>query len=537
MLGECSTTWWRSAVFYQVYPRSFADSNGDGIGDLPGVTARLDYLNDGSAASLQVDALWLSPFFPSPEVDFGYDVSDFTAVDPVYGTLTDFDRLLDAAHRRGIRVILDLVLNHSSTKHPWFLEAQGDRLSPRRSWYIWADPAPAGGPPNNWLSSFPAVGSAWTLDERSGQYFLTTFTPAQADLNWHNPDVRHAMHDVMRFWLSRGVDGFRLDVPHRLAKDPMLRDNPPSLAAARRFMDHAIDRQRHIDLPDVHEILRGIRAVVDEFEGRVLLGEVTICEPRRLVRYFGDSDDELHMVFDVLFWDSPWSAPAFREAIAAVDRLVPPWSLPCRAMSTHDHRRAASRYGLLEGDGRRARLAAMMQMTLRSVPCIYYGEEIGMTDVPVGPERIRDIDQRDPNRTPMQWGTGTLGAFDPARSWLPMPDEPDRVSVLRQTTDPNSLLAFYRRLLAYRRQSTPLRHGSFEWLPSRPDLLAYCRAAQGTRIVVLLNFARHESPAILPPDAEVAVAELSTDPRRRVGTAFAVGDPLSAEEGLILRLP
>ena len=536
MPGQRSADWWRSAVFYQIYPRSFADGNGDGMGDLPGITARLDYLNDRSAASLQVDALWLSPFFPSPQVDFGYDISDYTAVDPVYGTLADVDRLLAAAHRRGIRVILDLVLNHSSTRHPWFLEAQSDRRSPRRSWYVWADPAPGGGPPNNWLSSFPAVGSAWTVDERSGQYFLTTFTPAQADLNWHNPDVRRAMHDVMRFWLSRGVDGFRLDVPHRLAKDPMLRDNSPSLAAARRFMHHATDRQRHIDLPEVHEILRGVRAVVDEFAGRVLLGEVTISEPRRLARYFGDADNELQMVFDVLFWDSPWSGPAFREAIAAVDRLVPPWSLPCRAMSTHDHRRAASRYGLLAGDGRRARLAAMMQMTLRSVPCIYYGEEIGMTDVPVGPERIRDVDQRDANRTPMQWGTGTLGAFDPARSWLPMPDETDRVSVLRQTADPDSLLAFYRRLLAYRRQSAPLRHGTFEWLSSEPDLLAYCRTAEGSRIVVLLNFAPHESRAILPSDAPMGVAELSTDPGRRVGTALAAGHPLSAEEGLILRL-
>jgi alpha-glucosidase len=535
MPGERSDNWWRSAVFYQIYPRSFADANGDGIGDLPGITARLDYLNNGSAASLQVDALWLCPFYPSPQVDFGYDISDYTAVDPVYGTLADFDRLLDAAHRRGIRIMLDLVLNHSSTEHPWFREAQSDRLSPRRSWYIWADPAPGGGPPHTWLSSFPAVGSAWTLDERSGQYFLTTFTPAQADLNWQNPEVRQAMHEVMRFWLSRGVDGFRLDVAHRLAKDPRLRDNPLSLAAARRFMHHAVDRQRHIDLPDVHAILSGLRAVTDEFGGRVLLGEVPISEPQRLVRYLGDSDNELHMVFDVLFWDSPWSAAAFRQAIEAVDSLVPPWSLPCRAMSTHDHPRAVSRYALLEGEGRRARLAAMMQMTLHSVPCIYYGEEIGMTDVPIRSERIRDVDQRDPNRTPMQWGTGTLGAFDPARSWLPMPEEADRVSVLRQTADPDSLLAFYRRLLAYRRQSTPLRQGSFEWLSTRPDFLVFCRAADGRRIVVLLNFAQHESPAILP--TELAVTELSTDPRRRAGTAFAAGDLVSAEEGLILRLP
>lgn len=337
--------------------------------------------------------------------------------------------------------------------------------------------------------------------------------------------------------LSWGVDGFRLDVPHRLAKDPLLRDNPPSLAAARRFMHHAVERQRHIDLPDVHEILRGIRAVVDEFQGCVLLGEVTISEPRRLVRYFGDSDNELHMVFDVPFWDCDWSAPAFREAIAAVDRLVPPWSLPCRAMSTHDHRRAASRYGLLEGDGRCARLAAMMQMTLRSVPCIYYGEEIGMTDVPIRPVQTRDVDHRDASRTPMQWGAGTLGAFDPARSWLSMPDEPDRVCVLAQTADPNSLLAFYRRLLAYRHQSRPLRYGSFEWLSSGPDLLAYCRADEDERLVILLNFARDESSAILPPDAAVAVAELSTDPRRRTGNAVAVGDPVAAQEGLILRLP
>ena len=529
--------WWRSAVFYQIYPRSFADGNGDGIGDLPGITARLDHLNDGSAASLQIDALWLSPFFPSPQVDFGYDISDFTAVDPVYGSLADFDRLLDAAHRRGVRVILDLVLNHSSTQHPWFLEAQSDRRSARRSWYVWADPAPDGGPPNNWLSSFPAVGSAWTLDKPSGQYFLTTFTPAQADLNWHNPELRKAMHEVMRFWLARGVDGFRLDVPHRLAKNAALRDNPPSLAAARRFMHHAVDRQRHIDLPEVHETLRGIRSVLDEFEDRVLLGEVTITDPSRLVRYFGDQDDELHMVFDVLFWNSEWSAAAFRAAISAIDPLLPPWSLPCRALSTHDHVRATSRLRLLEGDGRRARLAAMMQMTLRSVPCIYYGEEIGMTDVPVPPERAKDVDRRDANRTPMQWGSGTLGAFDPSTAWLPMPQDRDRISVLRQAADPCSLLAFYRRLLACRRRSNPLRHGSFAWLSSPPELLAYSRAAEGSAIAVLLNFAPHPSRVVLPPDAPSATVELSTDPGRPMGSAVASGALLAAEEGLILRLP
>ena len=329
MLGECSVTWWRSAVFYHIYPRSFADGNGDGIGDLFGITARVDYLNDGSAASLQVDALWLSPFFPSPQIDFGYDVSDFTAVDPVYGTLADFDRLLDAAHRRGMHVILDLILNHSSTKHPWFLEAQGDRFSPRRSWYIWADPAPGGGPPNNWLSSFPAVGSAWTLDERSGQYFLTTFSPAQPDLNWRNPELRHAMHDVMRFWLSRGVDGFRLDVARERERRVPRPDGNGKIEGA----DHAAHAER---VPSLRH------AMV-----RALGGDRQPIEPAR------EADGELADVDHLLNF-----AAAFRQDLARLYCHQPAKNLLCCAQllaQEADQLAAPRRRHAAPGEERRVR--------------------------------------------------------------------------------------------------------------------------------------------------------------------------------------
>jgi alpha-glucosidase len=360
--------WWRHGVVYQIYPRSFADADGDGLGDLAGVSARLDHLNDGTPASLGVDALWLSPFYPSPDVDFGYDVSDYTDVDPRFGTLADFDELLAQAHHRGLRVVIDLVPNHTSDRHPWFVESRNARDAARRDWYVWADPKPDGGPPNNWLSSFERVGGAWTLDPATGQYYLHSFTPQQPDLNWWNPDVRAVMERVMRFWLDRGVDGFRVDVAHRLAKDPELRDNPLVLAGARRYVAHPTERLRTMDWPEVHAVLRGFRRTLDAYDDRMAVGEAVVLDPDRLARYYGEAGDELHLAFNFVFLHAPWRAEAFRDAVDRFEAALPPGAWPNVTLSNHDVSRIASRYGA-DGDGRaRARVAAMMLLTLRGTP-------------------------------------------------------------------------------------------------------------------------------------------------------------------------
>ena len=333
MTSARTRSWWREGVFYQIYPRSFQDSNGDGIGDLPGITARLDHLN-GREDSLGIDAIWLSPFYRSPMADFGYDVSDYRDVDPTFGTLADFDRLLSEAHRRGIRVIVDLVPNHTSDQHPWFSEARASRANAKRDWYVWADPNRRGGPPNNWIAIFGERRSAWTLDPATGQYYMHHFLPEQPDLNWWNEDVRRAIDDVMRFWLDRGVDGFRVDVAHGLVKDELLRNNPRLFARRRR--------KRNWDLDEVHEIHRRWRRVLDEYPDRMAVGEVTTDSLARLVNYYGQ-DDELHMPFNFHFLGQPWDPDRFREVVERWERLLPAHAWPDYTLSNHDRPRAASR--------------------------------------------------------------------------------------------------------------------------------------------------------------------------------------------------
>ncbi len=292
-----SAPWWRDAVFYQIYPRSFADSDGDGVGDLAGITARLDHLAD-----LGIDAIWLSPFYRSPMADFGYDITDHRDVDPLFGTLRDADDLVAAAHARGIRVMVDFVPNHTSDQHPWFAESRSSRTNPRRDWYVWADPAADGGPPNNWPSTFASAGAAWTYDAPTGQYYLHSYTAAQPDLNWRNPQVRAAMHDVLRFWLDRGVDGVRIDAIHRLGKDPDLRDNPPELAHLRTDLDPTVSGGlRHVGHHSVHPLVRELRHTLDSYGDRIAVGEVGCANPTRWAAYYGESD-ELHLAFWFPLW-------------------------------------------------------------------------------------------------------------------------------------------------------------------------------------------------------------------------------------------
>jgi alpha-glucosidase len=504
---ESNVPWWREAVFYHVYPRSFADSDGDGVGDLAGITARLDHLR-GGPDSLGVDALWLSPFYASPMVDFGYDVSDHRAVDPAMGTLADFDALVEAAHARGIRVVVDFVPNHTSDRHRWFVDAASGRDSAHRGFYVWADPGPDGGPPNNWPSAFPATGAAWTFDAASGQYYLHSYTAAQPDLNWRNEDVVGAMTGVLDFWLDRGVDGFRIDAIHRLGKDPELRGNPPELSGYRTAHDPAIPGQlAHLDHPDVHDAVRAIRRTLDRHGDRVAIGEVGIGDMARMTRYYG-AGDELHLAFVFTLWSRPWSAAAFRDTVAAVEAALPEHAWPAYALSSHDISRAATR---LVGPGTvdaRARVAATMLLTLRGAPFLYYGEEIGMTDVAIPPERAHDPDGRDRCRTPMQWDAGA--GFSTGTPWLPVAPDADRVNVAAQRGDPGSLLSFYRALLAVRRNSPALRRGDYLAGAADPDVYAYRRRLGGEDVLVACNFAAAARPYADPDLPASGTALIST---------------------------
>ncbi|HEY2592077.1 MAG TPA: alpha-amylase family glycosyl hydrolase, partial [Steroidobacteraceae bacterium] len=370
--------WWRRGVLYHIYPRSFMDTNGDGIGDLRGIASRLDYL-----CELGVDALWLSPIYPSPMADFGYDVGDYTSIDPVFGTLEDFDALLAEAHHRGLKLVLDFVPNHTSECHPWFLESRASRASPRRDWYIWRDPASDGGPPNNWLSSFG--GSAWRLDPGTAQYYYHAFLEAQPDLNWRNPRVRAAMHDVLRFWLDRGVDGFRVDVLWHLIKDAQFRDNPPNPEYRHGEPPHAQQVMLYsADRPEIHEVVAELRRIVDEYDERVLIGEIYL-PIERLVAYYGADLRGAHLPFNFQLIETVWDARGIARMIDQYEAAVPARAWPNWVLGNHDKPRIATRVGVPQ-----ARVAAMLLLTLRGMPTMYYGDELGMRNVPIPPELVQD---------------------------------------------------------------------------------------------------------------------------------------------------
>src|SRR4051794_33869954 len=469
--------WWRDGVVYQIYPRSFGDSNGDGIGDLRGITDRLDHLG-GGPDSLGIEAVWLSPFYPSPMADFGYDICDYTGVDPLFGSLDDFDALVEEAGRRGIRVIVDWVGNHSSDRHPWFEESRSSRGDPRRSWYVWRDGRAPGVPPNNWRTAWKEAGPAWTWDEQTAQWYLHSFLAAQPDLNWDNPDVEAAMFDVLRFWLDRGAGGFRLDVAYKLGKDPALGDNEPG-------------RPHNEHWPTVHDRLRRLRAVLEEYDERIAVGEVYADTQRRLVEYV-NSGDELHMVHNFALLLPPWSAESYREVIDEFAELADPEVWPAWCLNNHDHSRVASRY---DEDGRgelRARVAAMLLLTLRGTAFLYQGEELGLRDADVPPEARIDVDGRDPERAPLPWeppsAAGPGCGFTDGRPWLPLPPGAERANAASQARDPASILSLYRNLIRLRRGSAALQQGSQTTIDGGPGVLAYLRETGAERLVVALNF-------------------------------------------------
>ena len=483
--GSRETRWWQRAVIYQVYPRSFQDSNDDGIGDLAGVTCRLPYLQE-----LGVDAIWLSPIFPSPMRDFGYDISAYTDIDPIFGTLSDFDILIAAAHGLKLKVLLDLVPNHTSDQHPWFVESRSSSDNPKRHWYLWRDPAPDGGPPNNWLSQFG--GSAWELDQQTGQYYYHAFLREQPDLNWRNPDVRVAMHDVMRYWLARGVDGFRVDVIWHLLKDEQLRDNPINLnwttgqpATEQLLPIHTTD------LPEVHDVIAGLRSVVDEFDARVLIGEIYLPF-ERLVAYYGRDLGGVHLPFNFALLQAPWRARTIAKLIDEYELLLPAGGWPNWVLGNHDCARIATRVGPDQ-----SRVAAMLLLTLRGTPTIYYGDELGMVQVSVPAERVSDPLERnmpgfglgrDGARTPMQWDRAAFGGFSRHEPWLPLADDFSIRNVLDQAQSEDSMLNLYRRLISLRRRTPALVIGSYRRVASEGEVLVFVRQHTRESVLVALNF-------------------------------------------------
>jgi alpha-glucosidase len=503
--------WWQSAVVYQVYPRSFADRSGDGIGDLAGLLGRLPYV-----AALGVDAIWLSPVFRSPMADFGYDVSDYCDVDPLFGTLADLDRLVGGAHRHGLRLLLDWVPNHTSDRHPWFLESRSSRRAAKRDWYVWRDPKADGSPPNNWTAAFRPGHPAWTLDPSTGQFYLHSFLPEQPDLDWSNPEVRAAMHEVLHFWLERGVDGFRVDVAHCLGKDPALPDDPEHLVV----VPHCALNHH----PSTAPILAGLRRLVDGYaHAPMLVGEVFLVAPHEMSDYSGPG--AFHLAFDLPgSLHTPWDADAWRSRTAATAERLGRDAWPTLVLSNHDTPRHRTRFG----SEARARAAAVLLLGLPGTPFLYAGEELGLEDAAIPPERRLDPGGRDGCRAPLPWNDAPGHGWD-AEPWLPFPPEAGRRSVARQEADPGSMLLFYRRLLAARRASPALRAGDWRDLDAAPGVFAWERRHGGDRRVCAVNFASAPRTIALVGDWRV---EAGTH-RTQAGAAF--DGRLAADEAVVLR--
>jgi alpha-glucosidase len=524
--------WWRYGVIYQVYPRSFQDANNDGQGDLAGITARLGYF-----VELGVDIIWLSPIFPSPMRDGGYDIANYVDVDPLFGTLSDFDRLLKEAHERSIRILLDLVPNHTSDQHPWFVNSRSSRRSDKRDWYLWADAAPGGGPPNNWLSEFG--GSAWEYDVETGQYYYHAFLAAQPDLNWRNPQVQGAMADIMRFWLQRGVDGFRVDVLWHLLKDKQLHDNPPNL----QFKDGDPPYRRLLpryttDLPEVHDVISMLRRVIDEYPDRLMIGEVYL-PIKQLVAYYGRDLRGAHLPFNFALLETPWEPAALAQLIEDYEAALPAGGWPNWVLGNHDRPRLMSRIGTEQ-----ARVAAMLLLTLRGTPTIYYGEEIGMRDAVIALDRLRDpIGDaitglrygRDSVRTPMQWDASRFAGFSIVDPWLPIADTSAGTNVVAQRKDPTSILNLYRRLIAIRRASPALLNGAYRTVMVRSNLFAFARIETSERMLIVLNLA--SDAVVLNLEANIWNGTIAASTfADRDDEMIAGSIMLRAHEGLVVRL-
>lgn len=533
MITSSKHLWWQTGVIYQVYPRSFQDSNGDGIGDLNGIIQRLDYLQ-----WLGITALWISPIYPSPMADYGYDISDYEGIHPLFGTMADFDRLLTEVHNRGMKLILDFVPNHTSDQHPWFLESKSSKNNPKRNWYLWYDAKPDGTPPNNWLSVFG--GSAWEWDEDTQQYYYHAFLKEQPDLNWRNPEVQEAMLNTMRYWLEKGVDGFRVDVMWHMVKDDQLRDNPPNPD----YQQHMATYEQLLpyystDQPLVHDIVHMMRSLLDEYNERMMIGEIYL-PIHKLVTYYGNDNNGAHLPFNFQLLSLPWHAREIGAAIDLYEGSLPPHGWPNWVLGNHDQPRITSRVGLQQ-----ARVAAMLLLTLRGTPTIYYGDEIGMTDVPIPFDEVQDPQglnmpdknlSRDPSRTPMQWDAQDFAGFSNTKPWLRVDKSYKRINVSIQKNDEHSMLQLYRKLISLRQEHESLKAGRYIPVHADPQLLSFIRDVEGSRrFLVVLNLSHkpcYFSPKNIQISGRVVVATIPELEGEQVGNNIN----LSGDEGVIIEL-
>ena len=525
--------WWQKGVIYQIYPRSFQDSNGDGVGDLRGIINRLDYLQ-----WLGVQAVWLSPIFSSPMADFGYDISDYKGIHPLFGTMNDFDELLHHLHEHGIKLLLDLVPNHTSDQHPWFLESRSSRTNPKRDWYIWHDAKEDGSPPNNWLSVFGGPG--WEWDEHTKQYYYHAFLKEQPDLNWRNHQVQDAMMDVMRFWLDKGVDGFRVDVMWHMIKDDQLRDNPVNP----NYQPHMATYEQLIpvystDQPEVHFIVQKMRKLLDEYDDRMMIGEIYL-PIHKLVSYYGTAENKgAHLPFNFLLLSLPWDARQVSAVVDEYEGSLPSEGWPNWVLGNHDQPRITSRVGLTQ-----ARVAAMLLLTLRGTPTIYYGDEIGMTDVPipfkevVDPQGLNMPDKnmsRDPSRTPMQWDDKENAGFTQGKPWLRIDKKYRRANVQTEKENPYSMLSFYKKLIDLRKSEPSLAVGRYQPVAGDPQVMAYIREESDcNKFLIALNFSHR--PAYFTPKVDYKGKIVVATATEMEGTFIERTIILGGDEGIVVQL-
>ena len=530
---QTETVWWQSGIVYQIYPRSFQDSNNDGVGDLKGIIQRLDYLQ-----WLGITAIWISPVYPSPMADFGYDISDYKGIHALFGSMDDFDDLLQAAHAKNIKIVLDLVPNHTSDQHPWFAESRSSKNNPKRNWYIWKDAREDGSPPNNWLSVFG--GPAWEWDEATQQFYYHAFLKEQPDLNWRNSEVQNAVLDVMRYWLEKGVDGFRVDVMWHMIKDEQLRDNPVNPD----YKQHLPTYEQVIpvystDQPEVHDIVRKMRKLLDEYSDRMMIGEIYL-PIHKLVTYYGIDEKEAHLPFNFMLLSLPWDAQRIATAIDEYEGALPDDAWPNWVLGNHDQPRITSRVGLQQ-----ARVAAVLLLTLRGTPTIYYGEELGMQDVPIPFDEVQDPQglnmpdknlSRDPCRTPMQWDDSEGAGFTTAKPWLRLSATYKRVNVEKQKDDPYSQLSLYRRLIQLRQSEPSLMHGRYQRVYSDNQALAYLRQAPGEKAFLIVLNLSHRPCYLNIQHRKIAGTVVLSTSGELEGTAITERMQLTGDEAMIVEL-
>src|SRR6201996_1427086 len=525
--------WWQDGIIYQIYPRSFQDTNGDGIGDLRGIIQRLDHLK-----WLGIKAIWISPIYPSPMADFGYDISDYKGIWPTFGTMADFDQLLRQVHAAGMRLILDLVPNHSSDEHPWFIESRSSRDNPKRDWYIWKDPKPDGSPPNNWLSVFG--GSAWEWDEKTKQYYYHAFLLKQPDLNWRNPEVEKAMLDIMRFWLDKGVDGFRVDAMWHMIKDAQWRDNPrnPDYKEWMATYEQLLPVYS-TDQPEMHGIVARMRKLLDQYDERLLIAEIYL-PVHRLVAYYGVTEKEAHLPFNFMLISLPWDSRQIAAAIDEYEGALAQDDWPNWVIGNHDQPRITSRVG-----GQQAKVAAILLLTLRGTPTMYYGDEIGMRDVPIPESEVQDPQglnmpgknlSRDPERTPMQWDGSPNAGFSKGEPWLRLDRNFQRSNVERQQQDETSFFCLYKKLIQLRQEEPSLMTGAYRPVYSDHQMIAYLRQADGQpAFLVVLNLT-HRPAYFTPANIKfTGVILIDTLPEQEQVSVMDTID-LFGDEGMVVKL-